>query len=86
MTKMYIVTYHFGEYESSFEANVAVTKTREEAELFIEDVISHWNASDYDSTLDFVLNPNNIWSLKFQVGKDFNPDSFNIAVVPFYEI
>lgn len=86
MKKMYIVTYHIGEYESSAEVNVVVTKTREEAELFIEYIISHWDSLIYDSELDFVLNPNNVWSLKFQIGKDFNPDSFDITVVPFYEI
>ena len=86
MKKMYIVTYHTGEYESSAEFNVVVTKTREEAELFIEYVISHWNSPEYDPSLGFILNPENVWSLKFQHEKDFNPDSFNITVVPFYEI
>lgn len=86
MKKMYIVTYHTGEYESSFEVNIAVTKTKEEAELLIDEIISHWNSPEYDPSLDFVLNPENIWSLKFQYGNDFNPDSFNIYVVPFYEI
>lgn len=86
MKKMYIVTYHTGEFESSFEINIAVTKTREEAELLIDEIISHWNSSEYDPNLDFVLNPNNIWSLKFQYGNDFNPDAFNICVIRLYEV
>ena len=86
MEKMYIVTYHTGEFESSFEINIAVTKTREEAELLIDEIISHWNSSEYDPNLDFVLNPNNIWSLKFQYGNDFNPDAFNIYAIRLYEV
>ena len=86
MKKMYIVTYHVGEYDSSFEVNIAVTNTREEAELFIDEIISHWNSPVYDPSLDFVLNPENIWSLKFQFSNDFNPDAFDICVVPLYEI
>ena len=86
MEKMYIVTYHTGEFESSFEINIAVTKTREEAELLIDEIISHWNSPEYDLNLDFVLNPNNIWSLKFQYGNDFNPDAFNICAIRLYEV
>ena len=55
MKKIYIVTYHNGEYEDSIEWNLIALPTRAEAELFIESLIEYWNNPVYPDHLDFLF-------------------------------
>lgn len=83
MKKMYIVTYHHGEYEDSMEWNLIALPTRTEAELFIESLVEYWNNPIYPDYLDFLLNPNINGSLKW-MEIEFEEDALDIMEIPFY--
>ena len=83
MNKMYIVTYHTGEYEDSIEWNLVAFPTHTEAELFIESLIEYWNNPVYPDHLDFLLNPNINGSLKW-MGIELDEDALDIVEIPFY--
>ena len=83
MKKMYIVTYHTGEYEDSIEWNLIALPTRAEAELFIESLIKYWNNPVYPDYLDFLLNPEVSGSLKW-MGIELDENALDIVEIPFY--
>lgn len=83
MKKMYIVTYHTGEYEDSVEWNLIALPTRTEAELFIEFLIEYYNNPIYPDHLDFLLNPETNGSLKW-MGIELDEDALDIVEIPFY--
>lgn len=83
MKKMYIVTYHNGEYEDSIEWNLIALPTRTEAELFIEELIGYWNNPEYPYYLDFLLNPNVNGSLKW-MEIELDKDALDIVEIPFF--
>ncbi|MBO7697287.1 MAG: hypothetical protein J6T10_32030 [Methanobrevibacter sp.] len=82
MKKMYIVTYHNGEYEDSVEFNLVAFSNREDAEFFIEEIIEYWDNPEYPPYLNFLLNPEIHSSLRW-MGIQLDENAFDVQEIPF---